>query len=200
MSPHRLTVLLCLLIAGSTPSHVAAAADGSDQTELARRRYDTGKWLYSHDRYAEALIEFQAAQLAASPPELDFNIGQCLRQLGRPSEAADAFRRYLTARPDDPNGEDLRGEIAGLDAQVLARSGRRSAHTHLALGLGTGGLALVLAGVDTGSVVLARRHDAARYDQNRALAITTDLLLPAGAVLAVSALVVYLVDRKASKR
>jgi tetratricopeptide (TPR) repeat protein len=179
---------------------VAQAQPAGESTDLARRRYETGKWLYQHARYQEALTEFLAAREVSPRPELDYNIGLCQEHLDHPAEAAEAFRRFVEARPSDPESAEVRVHIANLDARLLASRPARPIRRGLALGLGLGGIGIALVGAATGSVVLARRDEASSYDQNRALAITTDVLLPVGGVLALSGLVVYLVDRRAPRR
>jgi tetratricopeptide (TPR) repeat protein len=197
-------VCLCLLLVGTSLRASAAPAE-VEQTDLAKRRYETGKWLYEHERYEEALVEFQAAKLASPRPELDYNIGLCLAAVGRPSEAADALRRYVASRPNDANADDARHQIVELDKKVVAAAitapPPRRSRAPIALGLGVTGLVLLATSVGTGAVVLAHRDDVATYDRNRALAITTDVLWSVGGGLAISGLVVYLTDpARRSKR
>jgi tetratricopeptide (TPR) repeat protein len=192
MSFARLIYVCAVMLLGGA----GMASAGPDETDLARRRYETGKWLYQHGRLAEALVEFKAARQVSTRPELDYNIGLCEDQLGRRAEAAEAYRRFVEARPDDPGAVEVRGRIAVLDAQLLEAGPRHPRRRRLALGLGVAGLALGAGGIALGSVVLAQRSDAALYDRNRAMAITTDVLLPLGGALALSGLVVYLVDRR----
>ncbi len=202
----RRALALALAILSATPAVAAPTLDPaptSEEVELARRRYETGKWLYEHHRYAEALTEFRAAQVLTHRPQLDYNIGLCEEQLGHHNEAAEAYRRFVVARPEEAESLDVRGRIARLDAVVLASLPPRPPprlHRGLSIGLGASGLVLGATGIALGSVVLARRHDAASYDQNRAMAISTDLLLPAGGALALAGLIVYLVDRRAQRR
>jgi tetratricopeptide (TPR) repeat protein len=177
-------------------------ARGGDEVDLAKRRFETGKWLYEHERYDQALVEFEAAKLASKRPQLDYNIGLCQEHLGHLNEAAEAFRRYVTALPDDAESSELRSRIARLDAELLAARPMPPyrSHRRLAIGLGATGLVLGGIGIALGSVVLATRDDGAVYDRNHAMAITTDVLLPVGGAVALSGLVVWLIDRKHERR
>jgi tetratricopeptide (TPR) repeat protein len=192
----RLVAVLAMLAVLQGPP---ARAQTTDDVDLAKRRYETGRWLYEHQRYDEALTEFRAAKMVSKRPQLDYNIGLCEEQLGHLNEAAEAYRRFVHARPDDFETDELRSRIARLDALILAARPPPPpyrAHRSLALGLGVTGLVLGATGIALGSVVLARRHDDALYDQNHAMAVTTDVLLPVGGTLALAGLVVWLVDRK----
>lgn len=88
----------------------AAAGD----QELARQRYLTGTVLFQRGRYADALVELERGKQSDPRPEFDYNIGLCLEKLGRAVEAADAFDRFLAARPLDPEAEVLRADVARL--------------------------------------------------------------------------------------
>jgi tetratricopeptide (TPR) repeat protein len=88
-------------------------ADAGDR-ELARQRYLTGTMLFQRGRYADALVELERGNQADPRPEFDYNIGLCLEKLGRALEAADAFDRFLAARPHDSEAQVLRADIARL--------------------------------------------------------------------------------------
>jgi hypothetical protein len=103
----RWLVVVIALVGG------AAAADEGDR-EIARKRYEMGIMLYGRGRYAEALVELEAAKQAFDRPEFDYNIGLCLAKLDHPSEAADALERFVRARPNDPEAPGIRARIAEL--------------------------------------------------------------------------------------
>ena len=88
-------------------------AEAGDR-ELARQRYLTGTMLFQRSRYADALVELERGNQADPRPEFDYNIGLCLEKLGRAAEAADAFERFLAARPHDSEAEALRADIVRL--------------------------------------------------------------------------------------
>src|SRR5262249_38292392 len=76
--------------------------------------------LYARGDYAGALRECETARSLVPVPELDYDIAQCLARLGRNAEAADAFERYVAARPDDSNNVDTRARIAELRRRASA--------------------------------------------------------------------------------
>jgi tetratricopeptide (TPR) repeat protein len=89
-------------------------ADAGGDQDLARQRYLTGTMLFQRGRYADALVELERGKQADPRPEFDYNIGLCLEKLGRAVEAADAFDRFLVARPHDSEAEVLRADVARL--------------------------------------------------------------------------------------
>jgi hypothetical protein len=51
--------------------------------------------------------------------KLNYNLGRTLERLGRPGEAADAFRRYLARAPDAEDRANVEGLIARLEERTL---------------------------------------------------------------------------------
>ena len=83
--------------------------------QLVRRsifEYDTGK-------YAKALADIERAYELDPLPALLFNVGQCLRALGRHREAAISFRSYLRDSPRAKN----RAEVEALVAEMTRLAG-----------------------------------------------------------------------------
>ena len=244
--PRAVVVGLVLLAARGT-----GAAEESDDVVVARQRFALGQILFKQDKYADALVEFEAAQKTLHRAEFDYNIGLCLSHLARPIEAADALERYIEARPSDPEAATIWQTIATLrrrvkeDEQKVApvtppheekpplatpvkppiapppppplvektapaagderavTSGWLSRPRHRAsLGLGIGALALVVAGVVTGTLARSDRSsydagcdlhrcDQSLYDSASSWAHATDALLGVGLVAAVAAIVLF---------
>ena len=104
MTPALLTIALVAVTSG-TPSEVVSRA------HFAKAQ----KAFAAHD-WRHALDEFTAAG-ESSPsevPDLWFDIGQCQRNLGHPRQAAAAFERYLSLKPDAPDRERVRGLVVAL--------------------------------------------------------------------------------------
>jgi tetratricopeptide (TPR) repeat protein len=93
---------------------LGGAARGDDGDALARQRFAEGRRLYAAGRFTDALIAFEAGRAASPRPEFDYNIGFCLEKLQRGAEAADAYERFVRARPDDAEVPLLRHKIARL--------------------------------------------------------------------------------------
>ena len=110
--------LALVVLAGLFSS--VAGADGGDR-ELARQRFEMGKTLYGRGRFAEALVEFDAAKTSLGVPAFDYNIGLCLAKLDRPAEAADALESYVQSKPDDPDAAGIWQMIAELRKTAVKR-------------------------------------------------------------------------------
>lgn len=147
-APSRARRLLAcsVLLAVAVIAPPASAAPAGK--EAAKRAFDRGRALYGRGSYAEALVEFQRAREAFFLPEFDYNIGQCYLKLDLPGEAAEAFSRFLLAKPDDPEAPSLR-----LLVVELGRRAKRAPDSSIPSrraplrGLRVGGLVLAGAGV-----------------------------------------------------
>jgi tetratricopeptide (TPR) repeat protein len=212
---------LPLLILAAIALPTAARADEADR-ELARQRYATGKLLFDRGRYADALVEFEAAKDALHKPEFDYNIGICLSHLDLPGKAAEALERFITALPNDPEAPKIRRMIAELRVKAAQKPAAPepapepptppppapppagpSGRTVAAIALGAAGVVAIIAGSITGAMALSIRDqyhagclsgpcDQALYDRGFPLAVTTDVLIGVGAVAVVAAAVVFL--------
>src|SRR5438128_12647190 len=105
----RGVIVVLVAVAGFAPR--ARGAEDEAGQELSRRRYATAQLLYAQGRWAEAMAEFEAAKAAFDRPEFDYNIATCLQKLGRPAAAAEAFMRFLQARPADAEADRIRENI-----------------------------------------------------------------------------------------
>jgi tetratricopeptide (TPR) repeat protein len=91
-------VLLALLVALAARPSVAGPPDRaktSDARVVAQSHLDRGNALFTHDHFADALAEFEAAFSLFPSPKLHFNLGQCERALGHDAAAAAHFQRFL---------------------------------------------------------------------------------------------------------
>ena len=68
-----------------------AGAPSADDMKEARRHFAVGNDLYKDQRYAEALLEFNAAYHLSGRPAALLNVGDCQRQL---NEYVDAYETY----------------------------------------------------------------------------------------------------------
>jgi tetratricopeptide (TPR) repeat protein len=92
--------------------------------------FERGRTLYRLTRFVEALEAFSKAYEELPEPAFLFNIAQCLRQLGRDDEAAQAYEQFLgVARPDDPARPEIEQDIIELRAKVAAHA-RESEELH----------------------------------------------------------------------
>lgn len=80
--------------------------------EQAKAHYINGARLYDHDKFEEALVEFQTANQLKPDPALVYNMGQCYRMLGQRESAVGNYRRYLSMVPDSPVRERIERYIS----------------------------------------------------------------------------------------
>lgn len=119
--PMRSPIVMAFVVGIIVLTGMGGRAEARDR-ELARQRYVTGTILYQRGHYADALIELERGKQADPKPEFDYNIGLCLERLGRAAEAADAYERFLEARPQDREAQALRASVAQLRQLVAGSS------------------------------------------------------------------------------
>ena len=110
MTPALLTIVLF------------AATSGSPSEAVSRAHFAKAQKAFAAHDWRHALDEFTAAG-ESSPseiPDLWFDIGQCQRNLGHPRQAAAAFERYLSLKPDAADRERVRGLIVALGGKPPA--------------------------------------------------------------------------------
>ncbi len=88
------------------------------QMQAGKKFFVRGQELFKEGKYEAAWIEFSSAHEIAALPELIFNMARCEVKMGRLKEALAHYREFLEARPDDPEGDRIRDEIARLDRQL----------------------------------------------------------------------------------
>jgi hypothetical protein len=150
----RLAALLAAvsLFASFFASGTAHGDDVDPDTEIARRHFEAGRMKYEANDYAGALREFEAARKVRPMPAFDYNIARCLDRLERPSEAVDAYQRYLSAIGNAPDAAEVRDRVQvleqrlGVSAKPAPVSSRKNTRL-LAPAIMTGGaLALAVVG------------------------------------------------------
>lgn len=146
-------LLACALalacIVGRPAAAVAAPAGPSSAAakETAKRYFEKGRALYAASRYRDAIVEFRRARDAFYLPELDYNLGQCYLRLEMRAEAAEAFSRFIAAKPDDPEVTLLRALVKELSRRSPNDPREKARPSDPRRGLRIGGLALAGAGV-----------------------------------------------------
>jgi len=105
--PAALAVLLALAmtlapttVVGPLVASTARAAEGKP-VDKSRARYASGTAFFRHEKYAQALREFELGYLDRQDPAFLFNIAQCHRELHQTTEAIRFYRRFLTEAPED---------------------------------------------------------------------------------------------------
>jgi len=112
--------LLAALLTAA-PTGAAHADQAITIQEEARRAFDRGLEFVEQRAFEEALVEFARAYQLDSNFNVLFNLGQVYVALGRPVEAVDALRRYLTAGEAEiapQRKEEVTEELARLERRV----------------------------------------------------------------------------------
>src|SRR5450432_3697571 len=81
---------------------VAPVRAGEKEDQQARALNQSGQTAFAAEHYQQAHDDFKKAYLIAQAPALLYNMATCLQRLGRPHDAAETLRAYLSAKPDDP--------------------------------------------------------------------------------------------------
>jgi tetratricopeptide (TPR) repeat protein len=116
---------LVLVAAGPARAQSPTGAKEKEGKRAAQEHLTRGNDLFTHDRYAPALAEFQAAFAAFPSPKLQFNLGQCERALGHDDAAIDHFQRFLDEAKDVPPA--LRAEAERYLAETRAHAAEAAA-------------------------------------------------------------------------
>jgi hypothetical protein len=121
-----LTVLLFAL--WTLVPRPAVGAELSDEAKAqARAKFSEGNAAYDSGQFREALKAFEAAYQLAPLPGFLFNVAQCHRQLEAFSQAASAYRRYLSLSEKEPaNAELVKGLIVEMDAKARQQAASRT--------------------------------------------------------------------------
>ena len=96
----------------------AHASPDDPNEQIARGHFARGTIAYNEGRFADALVEFEAAHAAEPLSALDFDIAHCLDRLNRRTEALIAYRRYLAVDPAAYNVGDVQARIALLEHEM----------------------------------------------------------------------------------
>jgi tetratricopeptide (TPR) repeat protein len=106
-----LFVLLLTTASVARATEDAAARRAKTLFVEGQKQYDLGEW-------DAALQAFRAAYLEKPDPSFLYNLGQCLRKLGRVEEEAEVYRSYLRRLPDAPNRATVEQFIREAEDQI----------------------------------------------------------------------------------
>jgi tetratricopeptide (TPR) repeat protein len=103
--------------AAAPPKELATDASGPKQ-EAARAHFERGVELYSSGDFPNAWLEFNSAYQLVPLIDLLNNLARCEVRMGRQRDALEHFKRFIVARPSDPDSENIRVEVARLEGEV----------------------------------------------------------------------------------
>lgn len=117
-------ILALAFAAGADPAagQTAAPADEAAAKARAQALLKEGTALYQIGDRVTALDKFTAAYAAFPSPKLFFNIGQSHRELGQPTQAMEAFQRFVAEVPDPPEHAQAEAKraIAELERMLVS--------------------------------------------------------------------------------
>jgi tetratricopeptide (TPR) repeat protein len=114
-------LLLLVLVLGS----VGTARANDDPRVAARSHFERGNELAGNGAYEAALAEFRQAYEKSPHFAVLYNVGLCHVALGRPVEAIEAFRKYLSeGRSEVPAArrDQIEAQIATLESRLAELS------------------------------------------------------------------------------
>ena len=97
----------------------AAAFEDTGAIDRARSLSTAGLSQYKQGDYQAAIRSFEEAASLRPSPLLDYNIGRCHDQLGQHKAAAARYERYLSARPDAPNAQQVRRRLDEIRSALV---------------------------------------------------------------------------------
>ena len=167
------TVVVVVLGVLRTVGPAQADALSKPTSPEARSHLALGNRLYGVRSFEEATGEYKAGALIEPAPVFDYNLGQCYRQLGKYQEALwhyerfrtrgspqgellDAVNHFITQMSAELDKEKAEARTQPVPVAVASHAGpRMSIRRKWAIGVGSGGGALVGVGVILG---LRARH------------------------------------------
>ena len=232
MSGSRWRVVCCIAavsIAAASGAARAAAPDAvvDPDTQIARRHFDRGTVLYGEEKYAEAIVEFEAARKVKPLPAFDYNIAKAHDRLEHIDDAVRAYQRYVEGAPNAADVAEVRARIAVLRQRLgetapppTASSTTTTpdlAPSHVASWVVGGGGVLLLAGGLVAGLITNSRYGALKnscapdggctatdaqntIDSGKNAALATDVLLGVGIAAVAAGVVLYVVEGRRPER
>jgi hypothetical protein len=144
------------------------APEGSPQNvALASQHFDTAIDLYRQRKFAEARIEFEASYALSHASDLLHNLSLTTEKLGQLADAIQFEERFLAAKRADLTQSEidqsdgrlsrLRAKLAGPVGGPMPASEQPRRVPPAAIGLLSGGAALLVAGIGCGAAALSDR-------------------------------------------
>ena len=99
---------------------LTAAAD--DGTAAARALAKEARVAFDAGDFTAALAKYEEAFRLKPIPALQFNLGQCHRQLGHTEKALYFFRRFLDSNPPEDQAAQVRPLVAELEAEQARKA------------------------------------------------------------------------------
>jgi tetratricopeptide (TPR) repeat protein len=95
-------------------------AHADENTEAARRLYESATRHFDLTEYEAALNDFKEGFRHKDDPVFLYNIAQCYRLLKQNEEALKFYRNYLRRAPNAPNRDEVERRIAALQESIAS--------------------------------------------------------------------------------
>lgn len=105
-------------IALSAQDAGAAKARSAPTDARALELFEQSAQAYREGRFQEAVDKLLEARGFKAEPVLLYNLGRAYEALGKPSDAADAYAKYLDEEPEASDRRAIEGRIATLRGQA----------------------------------------------------------------------------------
>jgi tetratricopeptide (TPR) repeat protein len=223
-------------------SGVEAQAAKPDE-KAAREAFERGRVYYDGGEFDQAAGAFEEAYRLSGRDALLYNLYLAYRDANQQQQAADALRNYLAKVPNIENRSQLESRLHALDqglarereeraqreqrevspvvvatpapapAPVPVAPEGRSAKFWAGIGMGSAGVAMMLASIGTGVMAKGKQDDLesmctgrvcdpslkATADKGEMLALTTDVLLFGGLAVAAAGAVLVVLDLRGGR-
>ncbi len=99
----------------------------ADEMGEARAHFKKASAAFAIGEFAEAAEEYQAAYRLKQDPALLYNAAQAFRLAGKNEKALILYKNYLQFYPNEPNIDEVRGQIAKLKEAIAAAEKAKNA-------------------------------------------------------------------------
>jgi hypothetical protein len=103
-----------------------AARAAVDDTDTARRLYESATRHFDLTEYEAALNDFKEGYRHKDDPVFLYNIAQCYRLMNKNDEALRFYRSYLRRAPSAPNRDEVERRITTLQESLAAAERARA--------------------------------------------------------------------------
>ncbi|MGE0789981.1 MAG: tol-pal system YbgF family protein [Sandaracinaceae bacterium] len=107
----------------------ARAQDGAGTSHLAEAEaaFHAGEAAYANGEFDAALAYFRRCYELTHDPDVLYNVATVEDRLRHDEEALEAYRAYLSERPDTPDRAQVEGRITALERAIAEREAARQA-------------------------------------------------------------------------
>jgi len=110
-----------VVIAGVLVVLAATSGYADQKLDLARAHYKAGAAYYLRGKYRDAIREFEQSYELSRKPEILYNLAQCHDRLAEHPKVIEYLHRYLKAKPNAEDKEQVMAWLENLKKVVAAK-------------------------------------------------------------------------------